>query len=128
MSHIFDALQKSKAKQSGIDAGDSAAELLQLVEHRAASEHDSAVQSAESPFDIGTQLPSLAQPNSMLEPLQQESERDGIKQQPPKLEMEEKQHDEIMKFVQQVFLMPGAAAPRTVVLAATESGNGCSWI
>jgi capsular exopolysaccharide synthesis family protein len=42
--------------------------------------------------------------------------------------MEEKQRDEVMKFVQQVFLMPGAEAPRTVVLTATEPGNGCSWI
>ena len=47
---------------------------------------------------------------------------------PLELEMEEKQRDEIMKFIQHVFLMPGAEAPRTVVLAGTEPGNGCSWI
>ena len=79
-------------------------------------------------FDTGTEVSPLPPLQVALQPLQRESEGKPLELQPLKLEMEEKQRDEVMKFVQQVFLMPGAEAPRTVVLTATEPGNGCSWI
>jgi Mrp family chromosome partitioning ATPase len=79
-------------------------------------------------FDTGTEMSPLPPPQVASLLLQQESEGKPIQLQPLKLEMEEKQRDEVMKFVQRVFLMPGAEAPRTVVLTATEPGNGCSWI
>ena len=79
-------------------------------------------------FDTGTELSPLPPPQVASQPLQQESEGKPVELQPLKLEMEEKQRDEVMKFVQHVFLMPGAEAPRTVVLTGTEPGNGCSWI
>ena len=34
----------------------------------------------------------------------------------------------INAMVQQVFLSPGADAPRTVVFTSTEAGTGCSWV
>jgi Mrp family chromosome partitioning ATPase len=79
-------------------------------------------------FDTGTEVSPLSPLQVASQPLQRESEGKPVELQPPKLEMEEKQRDEVMKFVQHVFLMPGAEAPRTVVLAGTEPGNGCSWI
>ena len=126
MSHLFDALQKSEGERCRIDLGTLAAtELLQVAERQAAAERETAVPSAEFPVDNGTEVSSFLQP--ALQPLPQES--DGERVAPPaELEMEEKQRDEIMKFVQHVFLMPGAEAPRTVVLAGTEPGNGSSWI
>ena len=36
--------------------------------------------------------------------------------------------EEIQALAQQVFLTPGSAAPRTVVLTSTEPGTGCSWV
>ena len=36
--------------------------------------------------------------------------------------------EEINALAQQVFLVPGAAAPRTVVLTGTEPGTGCTWV
>ena len=36
--------------------------------------------------------------------------------------------EEITGIVQQVFLMPGASAPRTVVFAGTEPGTGVTWV
>jgi Mrp family chromosome partitioning ATPase len=36
--------------------------------------------------------------------------------------------EEINALAQQVFLVPGAAAPRTVVLTSTEPGTGCTWV
>ena len=129
MSHIFDALQKSEAKRSGRDLGDFLApELLQVAERGAAAERDSVVQSVKLAGQIATELSSIAQPEVVLQPLQQETEGEGIKLQPPKLEIEEKQRDELMKFMQHVFLIPEAGAPRTVVLTSAEPGNGCSWI
>jgi polysaccharide biosynthesis transport protein len=50
-----------------------------------------------------------------------------VELQPPQLKMEEAQRDEIFKLVERVFLMPGEKS-RVVVVAGTESGNGCSWI
>jgi len=46
----------------------------------------------------------------------------------PRLKMEGKELEEVTKLVQRVFLLPGSEAPRTVVFAAPESGNGCTWI
>ena len=79
-------------------------------------------------FDTGIELSPIPPLPDACQPLQRESEGKPVELIPPKLEMEEKQRDEIMKFVQQVFLMPRAEAPRTVVFTGTESGNGCSWI
>ena len=79
-------------------------------------------------FDTGAELSPLSPPQVASQPLQWESEGKPVELEPLKLEMEEKQRDEVMKFVQHVFLMPGAEAPRTVVLTGIESGNGCSWI
>jgi Mrp family chromosome partitioning ATPase len=50
-----------------------------------------------------------------------------------RFEMESWQTEELTKLVDGVFLAPGAEADRamstrTVVLASSESGNGCSWI
>jgi len=36
--------------------------------------------------------------------------------------------EEFTKLVQRLFIMPGSESPRSVVFAATESGNGCSWV
>jgi Mrp family chromosome partitioning ATPase len=46
----------------------------------------------------------------------------------PSLQLEGVAREEILKLVQRVFLNSGAAAPRQVVFAGTEQGNGCSWI
>ncbi|MGA8619851.1 MAG: hypothetical protein WB660_15195, partial [Candidatus Sulfotelmatobacter sp.] len=126
MSHLFDALQKAEAERSGIDLKIFAAtELLQVAESEAAADREMAVQSAEWPGESGTETSSFVQP--ALQPLPQESNRESVAP-PAELEMEENQRDEIMKFMQHVFLMPGAEAPRTVALAGTEPQNGCSWI
>jgi Mrp family chromosome partitioning ATPase len=79
-------------------------------------------------FDTGTELSPPPPLPDAAPPLEWESERKPVALQPLKLEMEETQRDEIMKCVQHVFLMPGADAPRTVVLTGIESGTGCSWI
>jgi Mrp family chromosome partitioning ATPase len=54
-------------------------------------------------------------------------------EQPLRFEMETWQLEELTKLVHGVFLAPGAesnrgVSNRCVVLASTESGNGCSWI
>jgi len=36
--------------------------------------------------------------------------------------------EEFTKLVQRLFIMPGNDSPRSVVFAATEQGNGCSWV
>lgn len=46
----------------------------------------------------------------------------------PALPIEGAAREEITKLVQRLFLIPGPAAPRQVVFAGTEPGNGCSWI
>jgi capsular exopolysaccharide synthesis family protein len=46
----------------------------------------------------------------------------------PSLAMEGREIEEFTKLVQRVFILPAADAPRTVVFAATEGGNGCSWV
>jgi Mrp family chromosome partitioning ATPase len=51
-----------------------------------------------------------------------------LEMQPLQLKMEDGQRDEIYKLVQRVFLVPGAARSRLVVVSAMESGNGCSWL
>ena len=79
-------------------------------------------------FDTGAELSPLSPLQVTSQPLQSESEGKPVELKPLKLEMEEKERDEVMKFVHHVFFMPGAEAPRTVVLTSTEPGNGCSWI
>jgi protein-tyrosine kinase len=51
-----------------------------------------------------------------------------VELQPLQLRMEDMQRDEMFKLVQRLFLMPGAARGRMVVVAGMEAGNGCSWI
>lgn len=46
----------------------------------------------------------------------------------PALQIEGAAREEVTKLVQRLFLHPGVAAPRQVVFAGTERGNGCSWI
>src|ERR1700690_4245656 len=46
----------------------------------------------------------------------------------PEMEMQVGQKDELNKVVQSVFLTPSGDAPRAVVLASTEAGNGSSWV
>lgn len=47
---------------------------------------------------------------------------------PSQLPMTAAELEEFTKLGQKIFVMPGNDAPRTVVFAATESGNGCSWV
>lgn len=47
---------------------------------------------------------------------------------PSQLAISGRELEEFNKLVQRVFVLPGNDAPRTVVFAATESGNGCSWV
>jgi len=68
--------------------------------------------------------------DSTHQPLLEQQQRD---QQPLRFEMEAWQLEELTKLVRGVFLEPGtgsdrAISNRTVVLASSESGNGCSWI
>ncbi len=79
-------------------------------------------------FDTGAELSPLSPLQITSQPLQLQSEGKPVELQPLKLEMEEKQRDEMMKVVHHVFFMPEAEAPRTVVLTSPEPGNGCSWI
>src|SRR5271168_613640 len=51
-----------------------------------------------------------------------------IKVLPLVLPMDAGQKDEMAKLVQRLFLVPGADAPRVVVVSGTESGSGCSWV
>ena len=51
-----------------------------------------------------------------------------IKVMPLVLPMDAAQKDEMAKLVQRLFLVPGADAPRVVVVSGTESGSGCSWV
>jgi Mrp family chromosome partitioning ATPase len=46
----------------------------------------------------------------------------------PQLKLEPKEREELTKLAQRIFLHPGTEAPRVVVFAATEPGNGCSSI
>jgi Mrp family chromosome partitioning ATPase len=82
-----------------------------------------------SPLPVLSALPDLSQLPSpdTSSPLRREN-KEKAPEHPLLLEMEAKQRDEIMKFVQRVFLMPRKQAPRTVVFAGTEPANGCSWI
>src|SRR5271166_1718028 len=36
--------------------------------------------------------------------------------------------EEFTKLVQRLFILPGNESPRSVVFAAPERGNGCSWV
>jgi len=82
-----------------------------------------------SPVPVLSTLPDLSQPPppDTSSPLHRESGEKATER-PVMLEMEEKQRDEIMQFVQHVFMMPGTGGPRTVVLTGAEPRNGCSWI
>ena len=127
MSHIFDALQKSQAERPGIEAGNLAvAELLQIAERAVVAERESDLETGDPRSDNTTEFPRT---DAGLRPLLYKNEEDTASLQTrPQLNMDEKERDEVMKFVQQMFLMPGADAPRTVALTGIESGNGCTWI
>jgi len=51
--------------------------------------------------------------------------RNGIEAQ---LALDAPTHEEAIKLVQRVFLLPGASAPRAVVVSAIETGDGASWV
>jgi protein-tyrosine kinase len=55
-------------------------------------------------------------------------ERPPVDMKPLELEMQAAQRDEMFKLVQRVFFAPGQDGSHVVVVSATESGNGCSWI
>src|SRR5438552_19065312 len=120
MSQIFDALQQSEAERSGNHAKRTATELLQAREHVADAEN-------QPTSDTATHLWPLAEPDG-LQRLQSARGQDGAICEPHTLETNDEEREELMKFAQQVFLLPGAKAPRTVVLTSTEPGNGSSWI
>jgi len=44
------------------------------------------------------------------------------------LSMAASEVEEFTKLVQRLFIMPGNDSPRSVVFAAPERGNGCSWV
>ncbi|MGA8503596.1 MAG: CpsD/CapB family tyrosine-protein kinase, partial [Candidatus Sulfotelmatobacter sp.] len=113
MSRAFDAFLKVDAERSRTEvSGLAAAEMLPVDERQA-------------PY----QAPKFqGEPGELLQPLYEGREGEAPKLQPHTLEIDDKQRDELMKLIQQVFVMPGAAAPRTIVLAGTEPGNGCSWV
>jgi Mrp family chromosome partitioning ATPase len=46
----------------------------------------------------------------------------------PVLEIGESAREEITKLVRRLYQIPGTEAPRMVVFAGTEKGNGCSWL
>jgi Mrp family chromosome partitioning ATPase len=48
--------------------------------------------------------------------------------QDPQIKLDPKQREELMKVAQRIFLQPKADRPRIVVFAATEAGNGCSFV
>ena len=92
MSHIFDALQKSEAERTGIDAGALAAtELLEVAERQATAEHETALQSetgVQSAVDSSRETPPLpaaaslfaAASNSSPEPTARTGQIDQFKQ------------------------------------------------
>jgi Mrp family chromosome partitioning ATPase len=113
MSRAFDALLNVDAERSGTEVSNlGTADVLPMPERQAPSQ--TATFQGESAV--------------VSEPLHGESGEEGFKLQPHTLEIDDKQRDELMKLMQHVFVMPGAATPRTVVLAGTEPGNGCSWV
>jgi Mrp family chromosome partitioning ATPase len=129
MSNIFDALRKSEAERSGLHLEDfGATELLQVAERESATERDSVSESRKPAGQMETEFSSISQSEVLLQPLQQETEREDFEFEPLRLEIQEKQRDELMKFTQHVFLIPETKAPRTVVLTSPEPGDGCSWI
>lgn len=86
-------------------------------------------------FDTGTELSPLTPLQVVAAPLEVPSslQLDQGKETTSdleclNLETEDRQRDELMDFVQRVFVMPREGAPRTVVLIGSEPGNGCSWI
>src|SRR5215469_5184653 len=128
MSNIFDALQMSEAERSGVNVGDlEALKLLEYAERERSDGHRSSGQSADFPVRP-TRSSCQMGPEAVLQPLPEGREGENAKLPAGQLEIDDKQRDELMKFIQQVFLMPGAQTPRTVVLAGTEPENGCSWI
>ncbi len=68
-------------------------------------------------------LPAASMAMAMPLPLLPEA-----KPAPLLLAMDEAQRDEMAKLVQRLFLVPGADAPRVVIVSGTESGSGCSWV
>jgi len=132
MSRIFDALQKSEAERSGNgDTPSSATELLHLLEREASKTRNpnnptmnTEPANAADYLTAGAGSPMTAVDGS--EPAQQPADAEEFKSSIPELELEQRQRDELMKFIQQMFLIPGA--PRTIVLTGIEAGTGCSWI
>jgi protein-tyrosine kinase len=134
MSHLFNALQKSEAERSGNGKRWlTASELLQSMERETAAQQEILVASAEGEdpvnppdFLVGAETELSAPAGDVPNSLQLKTELEVVRLPPPELPMEGKQRDELMKFIQQMFLMP--RAPRAVVLTGIEPGDGCSWI
>jgi len=53
------------------------------------------------------------------------SSRNGTEE---RLDLDALALEEAIKLVQRVFLLPGASAPRAVVVSAIETGDGASWV
>jgi protein-tyrosine kinase len=70
-------------------------------------------------------VPKTFPPDSTHQRLPEQQERE---QQPLRFEMEGWQLEELTKLVRGVFLAPGAESNHSLVVASSESGNGCSWI
>jgi capsular exopolysaccharide synthesis family protein len=72
----------------------------------------------------------IAVPMPMPEPVPYEPANavPAVEVRPSQPEMEADQKNELNKVVQGVFLTPGGEAPRAVVVASTEPGNGSSWV
>jgi len=64
---------------------------------------------------------------SSLSPSRQSLPTDGVAC-TPALEVGDAARGEITKLVRRLFQVPGTEAPRVVVFAGTETGNGCSWL
>jgi len=69
-----------------------------------------------------------AAPMAMPSPMSLPLPLPEVKPAPLMLAMDEGQRDEMAKLVQRLFLVPGAEAPRVVIVSGTESGSGCSWV
>jgi len=75
------------------------------------------------------ELVTVAAPAAELETVSAHSIFQGRPDQEPlRFEMESWQLEELTKLVRGIFLEPGGECNHAVVLASTESGNGCSWI
>jgi protein-tyrosine kinase len=144
MSQIFDALQRHRGERADSEPSPllGPEELLELVERETAAEKECDVQ--EEVFRLAGVMTDSRSTLQEVHPLHLDfmagtanatsatAQADALqvdqekKPQGSELQMDDKQRDELLKFVQQLILVPGA--PRTIVLFGTEAGNGCTWV